>query len=103
MKVSVIRGGGVAAISTRTELDAGALSPADARTLADKVQRAGLAREAPPVTGPPWPDQTIYELVVEGDQGPTTARFTEQNLPEAAADLIAWIDSRPERTQSLAR
>ena len=100
MKVSVIRGGGVAAISTRTELDAGALSPADARTLSVKIQQAGLTREPPPATGPPWPDQTLYEVVVEGDNGPTTARFTEQNLPEGAADLIAWVDSRPERTQS---
>lgn len=97
MKVSVVRGGGIAGLSTRTELDARDLAPEDARRLRVLVSGAALSEEPRDAGGQPWPDQMSYELVVVDDVE-VRARFTDQNLPDGTRLLIEWIDSRPERT-----
>jgi hypothetical protein len=42
-----------------------------------------------------------YEVSVEDEGQTTTRRYTEQTLPESLRSLIAWVDSRPERRQSI--
>jgi hypothetical protein len=102
LKVTVIRGGGLAGISRQTDLASGALPPGEATRLHELVEGAGLLGVAAPREAPPGhPDEMSYEVSVE-HQGPTrTRRFTEQTLPDPVRSLIAWIDSRPERRQSI--
>jgi hypothetical protein len=49
------------------------------------------------------PDEMSYEVTVEDQGQATTRRFTEQTLPESLRSLIAWVDGRPERSQSIVR
>lgn len=100
MKVSLVRSGGVAGVTTRTELDAGDLSPEDARTFSDRIDRARLC-DAPRGTGARRPDQLLYELVLDTGESRVRARFDDQTITEGARLLIEWIDSRPERSHRL--
>ena len=101
MKLTITRGGGLAGITRQTELASDALPDDDAATLHDQVAGAEWlheeAREAPGV----HPDEMSYEVTVEHEGRTTTQRFTEQTLPESLRSLIAWVDSRPERSQSI--
>lgn len=103
MKLTITRGGGLAGITRQTELASDALPDDDAATLHDQVAGAEWlheeAREAPEV----HPDEMSYEVTVEHEGRTTTQRFTEQTLPESLRSLIAWVDGRPERSQSIVR
>ena len=103
MKLTITRGGGLAGITRQTELASDALPDDDAATLHDQVAGAEWlheeAREAPGV----HPDEMSYEVTVEHEGRTTTQRFTEQTLPESLRSLIAWVDGRPERSQSIVR
>ena len=96
MKVGIVRGGGVGGFATRTELDSGALSGDESRTLERMVERALAAPEAP-ASGDRHPDEMLYAFVVDDGEAERTVRFSEQTLPEPVRELLAWIDSRPER------
>ncbi len=100
MRVSVVRGGGLAGLTTRTELARSSLPAAEAETLDGLVQGAGV-RDPAPARSRPQPDQLLYEVAVSDDDGDVRARFTDANLPEGARRLIEWIDSRPERTHRI--
>jgi hypothetical protein len=98
MKLSIVRGGGLAGMVTRTELASEALSEDDARKLREKVEQAGLL--AMPESLPPaeaHPDELNYELTVEHEGRERTVRLSESTLPEEVRSLIAWADSVPER------
>jgi NAD+--asparagine ADP-ribosyltransferase len=103
LKVTITRGGGLAGISRQTELASDALPADDAATLHDQVAGSEWleqeTREAPQV----HPDEMSYEVTVEDQGQTTTRRFTEQTLPESLRSLIAWVDARPERSQSIVR
>jgi hypothetical protein len=103
LKLTITRGGGLAGITRQTELASDALPDDDAATLHDQVAGAEWlheeAREAPGM----HPDEMSYEVTVEHEGRTTTQRFTEQTLPESLRSLIAWVDGRPERSQSIVR
>jgi hypothetical protein len=101
VKVSVVRGGGLAGITTRTELARSSLPADEAETLDGLVEEAGVRHPAPAPSGR-HPDQMLYEVAVSDDDGDVRARFTDEDLPEGARRLIEWIDSRPERTHRIA-
>jgi len=100
VRVSVVRGGGIAGISTRTALAGDALTAHEVDTLGRLVDRAGLRHAAPagPARGA---DQQLYEIEVVDDDGQVSARFSEEDLPDEVRELVAWIDARPERTRQL--
>jgi hypothetical protein len=100
VKVSVVRGGGLAGVATRTELSRSALSAADAGILDGLVRGAGV-REPPAPSSPPGPDQMLYEVAVSGDDGEVRARFSDADLPDGVRRLIEWIDSRAEKIHRL--
>jgi emfourin len=102
VKVSVVRGGGLAGISTRTELSAADLAEHDARTFAEKVRAAGL-REGHEGTGRAGPDQTLYEVVLDDGREPVRSRFTDDDIPDGVRRLVEWVDARPERSRSRER
>jgi hypothetical protein len=96
MKLSIVRGGGLAGIVTRTELDADRL-PQDARVaLEQKVASIGaLGHPAPPAS---LPDELHYEVTIEDGRGKRAVHFSDSNLPKPLRELIEWADTRPERT-----
>lgn len=102
MKLTVIRGGGLAGLSRQAELSSDALQPAEATKLSELVEGAGLLGEAAPrEAAPAHPDEMGYEVSVEHEGRAQTLRFTEQTLPDSVRSLIAWIDSRPEHRKSI--
>jgi Emfourin len=102
VKLTVIRGGGLAGLSRQAELSSDALQPAEATKLDELVEGAGLLGEAAPREAPPaHPDEMSYEVIVEHEGRAQTLRFTEQTLPDSVRSLIAWIDSRPEHSKSI--
>ena len=101
MRVSVVRGGGIAGISTRTTLVGDDLPAHEVETLSRLVQRAGLQRAAPAGSAARGADQQLYEVEVVDDDGPVSARFGEDDLPDEVRELVAWVDARPERSRQL--
>jgi hypothetical protein len=102
MKLSVVRGGGLAGIVTRTELATNVLPPEAERALREQVAQSGLldlTESASP--SEPAADALQYEITLE-DQGETQrVRLSEEDLPDSVRSLIAWIDSVPEREERL--
>ncbi|HEX5562097.1 MAG TPA: protealysin inhibitor emfourin [Nocardioidaceae bacterium] len=103
MKVSVVRGGGLAGITTRTELSASALGEEDAHTFTEKVRAAGLREARPAGGGPSGPDRTLYEVVLDDSGSVVRSRFTDDDLPESVRRLVEWVDARPERSHTRER
>ena len=102
MKLTILRGGGLAGITRQTELASEALPSGEATKLHELVEGAGLLGEAAPREAPPGhPDEMSYEVIVEHEGEARTQRFTEQTLPDPVRRLIASIDSRPESRQSV--
>lgn len=101
MKVVILRGGGFSGRVARTELDAHALPEPVAQDFAARVERAELAEQPENRPGRRWPDAQSYELCVEQSGSAVNCRFTEETLPENVRLLLAWVDGRPERVQSL--
>ncbi|MGZ4269510.1 MAG: protealysin inhibitor emfourin [Solirubrobacteraceae bacterium] len=104
MRVSVVRGGGVAGMVRVSEIDADALSDADRRTLEDLLDRSGMAAAAgAPAPSPAHADEMAYEIRVHEGAEPVVARFRESTLPDGARALMAWIAQRPETRSRLDR
>ena len=102
MKVTVVRGGGIAGMTTRTQLDSSALPADEAQTLSSFVQGAAL-REGTKASASAMPDDLLYEISVEDSGTQVTQHFSEGNLPEDIRQLVQWIDSRPERSFGVER
>jgi hypothetical protein len=99
VKVSIVRGGGLAGVTLRTELDAEWLPPdaqAELRTGAQAVaQTAGAS-------APRMPDETLYAVDVDDDDGRVRpAHYSELSLPEDVRRLIAFVDERSESRTAL--
>jgi hypothetical protein len=102
MRLSVVRGGGLAGMVTRTDLDSAALPPGEAGALGEKVEQSGLlSMPQEPAAGPSHPDELQYELTVDHDGGSHTVRMPEGALPDEVRSLIEWADSRPERERRI--
>ena len=101
MKLTIIRAGGIAGIIARTELDAKALPKSAAQAFAGEVARANLDGQPAPPAKAPTPDAQLYEINLVRS-GPTiTVRYTDDSMPEDVRLLVAWVDSRPERVESI--
>lgn len=103
MKVAIVRGGGVAGLTTKTRLDSAKLPAADVETLEERLRSSGL-RDAPEPSPPRrgQSDEMLYAVTVEdGEQ--VTHRFGEQDLPDDVRSLVEWVDAHPESEQELDR
>jgi hypothetical protein len=96
VKVSIIRGGGLAGIATRTQLASEELPPAESRRL---EQLAAAVTPASAGSGVSHPDETLYKVDVDG----VTSTHTETTLPEPVRALIDFVSARPERRDGLLR
>lgn len=101
MKLTIIRAGGIAGIVARTELDQQALPTSAAKDFAGEVRRAKLVEQAPPPPDRPRPDTQLYEINLEWTGPAVTVRYTDDSLPEGVRLLVAWVDNRPERVESI--
>ena len=103
MKISVVRGGGLAGVVQTTIADSDTLAPEHAAQLRRKVDEAGFFG-LPDDTGrsPGTPDRFLYAVTVEDDDRTHTVRRAEADLPDAVQDLIAWVNSVPGRQDRLA-
>ena len=101
MKLTIIRAGGIAGIVARTELDAQALPEPAAKVFAGEVARADLGSLPDPADARRWPDSQLYEISVEGTESYFKFRCTDDSMPENVRLLVAWVDSRPERVESI--
>ena len=100
MRVSVVRGGGLAGLVERTTADSEQLAAEDAALLRRKVDEAGffdLPGETPRSTGGAGgeADRFHYAVTVEDADRAHTVRRAETDLPQALGALIAWVSSVP--------
>jgi emfourin len=97
MRIAIVRGGGVAGLTSRTRLDSETLPPPDAEALQERVRSSGLLSPAErPARPPRHPDELAYAVKVEEGGTERTHRFGEDDLPEEVRSLLEWIDARPE-------
>lgn len=99
MRVSVVRGGGIAGLVTTTTLDAADLSPPDARALRAKVDAAGVLAASSRTA--PRPDRFTYELTVDADGHQHSLRVGEADLSPELSELVTWVQSAPARQQQV--
>jgi hypothetical protein len=93
MKVTVVRGGGLAGIVTETEVDSDQLSPDDADALEAKVREAGLFDLNDEATPPSYADEVSYRLSIEDDERSHTVTLREGTLTDTVRSLISWLDA----------
>jgi hypothetical protein len=96
VNVSIIRGGGIGGIATRTQLASEELPPAESRKLQELASAVAPASEDAG-GGPRHPDETLYKVMING----LTATHTETTLPEPVRALIDFVSERPERQDGL--
>lgn len=101
MNLTIRRGGGIAGILARTELNTGDLPLPDAETFAAHMDRSGLREPAEPPAAGLRPDAQLYEISWEESGRQYSRRYSEDSLPEGVRQLLAWVDGRSERTESL--
>lgn len=101
MKLTVRRGGGIAGIVARTELDTAALPQQDAAEFATRIRQAGLNELEEPQTTRRMPDAQLYDITWEQSGQQRSLHFTEDSLPERVRDLLGWVDGRSERVETL--
>jgi len=101
MKFTVRRGGGIAGIVRRTELDDKDLSSEDADAFAREVDRARMRELKEPDVAHQLPDAQIYEAVLEESDKQIRLNYTDETLPEDVRQLIQWVDNRPESQESI--
>jgi hypothetical protein len=102
MRVSLVRAGGFAGLTTTTAVESQALPPDQARELEERVARARVF-DLPERTaaGPPQPDAMHYALTVEDGDRVHTVRVPEEALTAEVDELISFIDSVPDREESV--
>jgi hypothetical protein len=102
MKVSIVRGGGLAGLVETTTVDSASLAAEDARMLRAKVEESGLLDLPERIGGPTrQPDQFSYKLTFEDQGRMHTVYVSEENLPEPLDSFISWVSSVPGRQERI--
>lgn len=103
VKLTVRRGGGIAGIVAQTELDSTAMPKLDADYFVAQIDRAGLRESQEQSAVRQRPDTQLYDISWEESGKRHSRHFTEESLPEGVRQLLAWVDGRKERTESIER
>lgn len=99
MRVTVVRGGGVAGMTVTTTLDTADLDEPAGADLRSRVAACTLADRARTSR----PDGVRVELRVDDDGTVTRARFDEHDAPEGAADLVGTVLDSPAARRTVGR
>jgi hypothetical protein len=103
VKVSVVRGGGLAGLVETTTADSDALAPDDAEALRRKVAEAGFFDLPAEGSGPSaGADRFAYAVTVEDAGRAHTVRRAEADLPDGVRALVAWVSGVPGRREDVA-
>jgi hypothetical protein len=106
MRVAVVRGGGIAGVVVRTELESEALAAPDAATFERLARQSGLTGPGDEAPGPApgrGADRFLYAVTVDDGERERTARFDDETLPDPVRELIEWVDGRPESKRRIGR
>lgn len=91
MKVTVVRGGGLAGGVVEVSVDTADLDDTAAAELRARARAVGV----PDLTDRPRrarPDGVRVELALTDDEGAASAvRFDEHDAPDGARDLVRWV------------
>jgi hypothetical protein len=102
MKVEIVRGGGVAGLTSRTRLDTDALSADDTSALEGLVHRSSLLASSPRrAPSPRHPDELLYAVTVGDGEDERTHNFSEGDLPEEVGALVEWVDAHPQSEEEV--
>jgi hypothetical protein len=103
VKISIVRGGGLAGMVTVTSLDTDDLSGPDEAALRAKVDQAAVFQphQRGAETTPPQPDRFSYELTIEDNDRRQTLRIRDQDLSPEQRDLITLVHNSPARRQEV--
>lgn len=102
MKVEIVRGGGIAGLTDRTQLDSEALSADDTSAFEGLVQGSGLLTSPPrAASAPRHPDELLYAVKVSDGERERTHSFSEEDLPEEVGALVEWVDAHPKSEQEV--
>jgi protein-tyrosine-phosphatase len=102
MKVSIVRGGGLAGLVTKTVVDSDSLPAEEAERLLATVEGADffhLPRKL--TTGPPQADRFDYAVTVEDEHREHTVQASEQALPEGVRELVSYVERVPGREEEI--
>ncbi len=103
MKVTVVRGGGIAGLVTTTSVDSSTLAPEEADALRTKVEGSGLMQLPARVSGPTsYPDALNYQVTVEDGDRVQKVSLSEDAVPDTVRSLISWLDKVPGRQERVA-
>jgi len=100
VRLSVVRGGGLAGVTVETTLDTADLDAGDAGMLRKMV--AGCfpgppAARLPAARLPAQPDRFAYELRVETQGSVRTLRVGEADVSAELSELLTWVHRSPAR------
>lgn len=97
MKVTVVRGGGVAGMLVTTTLDTSDLDDEAAAELR-RVTGAATFSDRPPSGRP---DATRVEIDVDDDGVIDRVRYDDGDAPAGAADLARWVLGAPQAQRTI--
>jgi len=103
-KLSIVRGGGLAGMVTKTELSSDKLSDDDAVLLRERSDEAGLLAPAPARAGGgdhPTADEFSYEVTVVRDGNSQTVQVNEGTMSDALKSLLSWVEQHPQTAQTI--
>lgn len=96
MKISVVRGGGIAGLTSRVHLATEALPGEEARALEGRVRKSRLlTMPEPPRPSTRHADQLLYAVTVDDGGSERTLHFSDETMSEELRSLIEWVDSHP--------
>lgn len=102
MKIEIVRGGGLAGLTSTTRLDSDALSGDDTSALEGLVGRSSLMASPPrQASSPQHPDELLYAVTVGDGGDERTHSFSEGELPEEVDDLVKWVDAHPQSEEEI--
>lgn len=97
VRVSVVRGGGLAGLTSVTSLDSARLDDVGTRALRAAVDAARPTADVPPGAARHDADAFSYEVTVDDDGRTCTLRRSDADLTPALRDLLTLVLSAPER------
>jgi hypothetical protein len=99
VKVTLVRGGGIAGAVVTVSLDSSALDDAGTDDLRRRIEACSFTdREAGSGA-----DRRRAELTVSDHAGTSVVRFDEGDAPDGVSDLVAWLLDQPAAERSLGR
>ena len=96
MRVSIVRGGGVAGFATRTELESTRLAQDERSEFETRLRRA-LVIDPQSSSVAALDGDPSCEVTLDDGEARKTMRFSESSLPAPIRSLIDWTDGRSER------